>query len=189
LTALRLTLGMLRDAVIGNREYRQRLDTIDMMVGALDRNLDFLAWGLRPVALDDVGLSAALAEFVRQWSISTSIPAEYHESNADQVRFAPDVESNLYRIVQEALNNIAKHSGAAAASVLLEYRGDTVTLIVEDDGGGFDSDRAWSNRTRHGGIGLISIHERAALMGGQVQFESTPGKGTTLFVRIPVPKP
>ena len=103
-----------------------------------------------------------------------------------QLRLTPEIESQLYRIVQEALNNVSKHARAGSVSVMLERRGDDVILIVEDDGVGFNAASATNPRRRHEGLGLISMQERAALVGGGVQVESSRGKGTTLFVRIPV---
>jgi signal transduction histidine kinase len=93
------------------------------------------------------------------------------------------VETNLYRITQEALNNVQKHAQAGKVGVLLERRGEQVTLIVEDDGKGFDPDEKVSGG---GCMGLINMHERAALIDGWVAIESAPGGGATLFVRVPL---
>jgi signal transduction histidine kinase len=99
------------------------------------------------------------------------------------VRLAPEAETNLYRITQEALNNIYKHAEANSTSVMLERRGALVVLIIEDDGAGFDAE---DNLIREKGIGLLGMGERAALLGGKVHIESTPEEGTTVFVRIPI---
>ncbi len=100
-------------------------------------------------------------------------------------RLDPEVETNLYRIAQEALNNIYKHAKAKNVSLVLERRKDEVVMIVEDDGIGFvpGAKRDVSDPGR--GLGLIGIRERAALVGGTVEFESSPGKGATIFVRVP----
>ena len=106
-----------------------------------------------------------------------------HHSTNDGTRVSGDVESHLYRVVQEALNNVSKHAGATRVSVILEQRAEEVTLIVEDDGRGFNvNDRL----IRRQGMGLTGIEERAASMGGILDLESSEGKGTTLFVRIPL---
>ncbi len=81
---------------------------------------------------------------------------------------------------------MSKHAGARRVSVLLERRDDEAILIVEDDGVGFNAETLTDPQRRHEGLGLVSMEERAALVGGRVQFESGRGKGTTLFVRIPV---
>jgi signal transduction histidine kinase len=186
LTALRLNIGSLRDSSRSVEDLRTRVDAIDKIAAGIDRDLDFLAWELRPVALDDVGLNAALAAFVREWSSTQEVPAEFHASRLDAPRLVPDIESQLYRIVQEALNNVSKHASANRVSVLLERRDTDVILIVEDDGVGFDADAMTGAAGKSGGMGLASIQERAALVGGDVQFESALAKGTTMFVRIPI---
>ncbi|MEO7133476.1 MAG: ATP-binding protein [Vicinamibacterales bacterium] len=192
LTAMRLNISSLKDAERSSEDFRRRLEAIDKLAAGVDRDLDFLAWELRPVALDDVGLDAALAAFVTEWSSTHNVPAEFHGSPPGQLRLMPEIESQLYRIVQEALNNVSKHASAKSVSVLLERRGDDVILIVEDDGVGFNAATATNPKRRHEGLGLVSMQERAALVAGGVQIESGRGKGTTLFVRIPlrtVPRP
>jgi PAS domain S-box-containing protein len=186
LTALRLNIGSLKETAEGPEEVRQRLEAIDRIAAGIDRDLDFLAWELRPVALDDVGLNAALGGFITEWSSTQKVPAEFHDSTSGLRRLLPQVESQLYRIVQEALNNIAKHARAKRVSVLLERRGEDAILIVEDDGQGFDVDGQSRRLLKNQGLGLVSMQERAALVGGTVQFESSPGKGATVVVRIPV---
>ena len=185
MTALRLTIGALKTDGLSADELRRSLDTLDRMATAIDRDLDAVAWELRPAALDDVGLNAALSTLVTEWSASKGIPAEFHVSDPDAIRLSAEVESHLYRIVQEGLHNVAKHAAASRVSVLLERRGQDVIAIVEDDGRGFDADRQSDNAPARG-MGLLSMQERVALVGGALQVESAPGKGTTLFVRMPV---
>jgi signal transduction histidine kinase len=185
LTALRLNVGSLKEATEEPENMRKRIEAIDKIAAGIDRDLDFLAWELRPVALDDVGLNAALGGFITEWSSTQKVPAEFHDTTAPLLRLSPQIESQLYRIVQEALNNVAKHARARRVSVLLERRGDEAILIVEDDGQGFDVDGIAQRDLKKARLGLVSMQERAALVGGRVQFESSPGKGTTVFVRIP----
>jgi len=185
LTALRLALGSMRNDRPTTGQ-RVQLDKIDEMTSRMDRDLDFLAWELRPAALDDVGLEAALAQFVTTWSRQHQIPAGFHGSRWEGVRLPPHVESQLYRITQEALNNVVKHAGATHVSVLLERRADEALLIIEDDGRGFDVAKARAARSRHAGMGLVGMEERSALIGATLQFEAAPGKGSTLFVRVPL---
>jgi signal transduction histidine kinase len=185
LTALRLTLTALRSAKFSRDGLNGRLDKIDEIVSRIDRDVDHLAWDLRPAVLDGAGLPAALAEFLHQWSAATGIQADLHETGPTKVRLLHDVELHLYRIVQEALNNIVKHAAAKHVNVLLERRGDDFTVIVEDDGRGFDTEAASPPPSdRRGGMGLISMRERAALIGGSLQVETAVGKGTTIFVRL-----
>lgn len=186
LTALRLALAALRDTA-NEHERSRRLEHIEGIVSQLDRDVDFLAWERRPPALDDVGLDAALADFVRQWSVLNGISARLHYTPRDEgARLPADIESNLYRIVQEALNNVAKHAHARQVSVIFEHRANDLKVIVEDDGHGFDPN---DHHVRQHGMGLAGIEERASAIGGAVEVESSPGKGTTLFVRIPLLSP
>lgn len=186
LTALRLTLAALRDHECGRDDFRSRLEAIDKIAAHIDRDLEFITWELRPVALDEGGLHAALNAFVEEWSSTQHVPAKFHDSTSGSPRLVPEIESQLYRIVQEALNNVAKHAGARRVAVVLERRGDEVQLTIEDDGVGFNASIAADPSCRLNGLGLATMQERAALVGGAVQFESGPGKGTTLYVRIPV---
>ena len=184
MTALRLTISALKESTMKPAQLRARLDAIDKAAAQIDREVDFLAWDLRPAALDDVGLTAALETAVRDWSTTNGVHADFH-TTATAARLAGDSESHLYRIVQEALNNVSKHAEATHVSVLLEHTDNEVRLIVEDDGRGFDAEQTAAD-LNHRGMGLTNMQERAALIGGQVEFESAPGKGTTVFARVPI---
>jgi PAS domain S-box-containing protein len=189
LTALRLTISALKDKQMPQDDLRKRIDAIDEIVAQIDKDVDILAWDLRPAALDDVGLNAAMAAFLRQWSVAQGIPAEFHVSSPEAVRLPPETESQLYRILQEALNNVSKHANATCVSVLVEQHEHEALLVIEDDGRGFDVERAANARGRHAGMGLIGMRERAAVIGGTVEFETAPGQGTTVFVRFPAARP
>jgi len=182
LTALRLKLEAMRK-VSEDAEICAKIDEMQMIARQIDDDVDFLAWELRPAALDDLGLVAALENYVKEWSRHSGVTAEFYTAGLKKARLAPETETNLYRIGQEALNNVYKHAGAKAANVMLERRGSLIILIVEDDGKGFDVE---DKQNRKKGIGLVGIGERAALIGGKIQIESTPKKGTTIYVRIPV---
>jgi len=88
--------------------------------------------------------------------------------------------------VQEALTNVRRHAGASRVGLIVEARGEMLRVIVEDDGRGFDAELAARSQSHHSGMGLIGMHERAALFDGSVQIESAPGEGTTIFIRIPI---
>jgi signal transduction histidine kinase len=107
-------------------------------------------------------------------------------------RLPPEAETALYRIVQEALTNVARHARAEYVSVVLERRPSAVRLIIEDDGCGFDVDSVLGTRRGSwpvdGRLGLYGMRERAVLLGGTLTVESTPGVGTTIFVDVPVAK-
>lgn len=151
----------------------------------IDSEIDFLAWELRPSILDDFGLSAAMKKFVHDWSVHFKTPAEFKEIGLDGKHLLPEIEINLYRIGQEALNNISKHAKATNVSAILERRGGTVSLIIEDDGVGFDPNKRAKLTEDDRGMGLLGIKERAELVGGTFEIESSKGNGTTVYVRVP----
>jgi PAS domain S-box-containing protein len=184
LTALSLRIALLKEACGPRADLVNHVAALADIAERLDRDVDQLVWELRPTALDDLGLRAALANYIHEWSERSNIAAELHTSGLLDERLASEVETALYRIAQEALNNVAKHSRARRVEVLLERRPDCVLLILEDDGVGFadvDTDNARQ------GYGLVGMRERAALVGATLFIESTPGKGTTILVRFAVP--
>jgi signal transduction histidine kinase len=150
----------------------------------LDKEVDFLVWELRPTALDDLGLQMALTNYAQTWSKHYGIPVQLHTSGLENKRLTFEIETALYRIAQEALNNIAKHAKASTVNILLEGRQGAVSLILEDDGQGFEETTLTDASDR--GLGLAGMRERATLLGGSFEIESQPGQGTTVLVQIPV---
>src|SRR6266536_1164020 len=140
-----------------------------------------LAVELRPKALDDFGLIAALERLVSTFSETTGIAVELEET-LDEARVPAEVETTLYRILQEALTNIVKHARARKVSIILVRRDGKVTALVEDDGEGFDPEVV-----RADGLGLLGMRERLALVDGRLTLESAAGAGTTLAVEVPLP--
>jgi signal transduction histidine kinase len=177
-TALRLILSSLKE----QSNPPSQLESAYSIAEKLDSEIDFLAWELRPTVLDDLGLVKALENFVNEWSRYLKIEVEFHTTGLKEKRLSPHVEINLYRIAQEALNNVSKHAAAKHVSLLLESQGQSVVLIIEDDGVGFDPREKSSEK----GLGLPGIKERALLVGGTAEIESSPKNGTTIYVRIPV---
>jgi signal transduction histidine kinase len=139
-----------------------------------------LAVELRPKVLDDFGLVAALERLVQTFSEATAIEVAL-EASLGAERLPADVETTLYRIVQEALTNIVKHAHARTASIVLMRRGGKAVVTVEDDGGGFDVDA-----TRRDGLGLLGMRERVQLLDGRLTVESSASSGTTLAVEVPL---
>ena len=184
LTALRLKLESVKEHC-GDDKLCAEIEQVQEIAVRLDEEVDFLARELRPAALDDLGLAVALTNFVREWSRHFGITAEIHTSGVKFSRLASEIETALYRIAQEALNNVYKHAGANRADVMLERRDGKVVLIVEDDGRGFDPEAEAIPREDGRGMGLIGMSERAALAGGALEIESGSGKGTTVFARVP----
>jgi PAS domain S-box-containing protein len=181
LTALGRRIRMLKDACGGRDEWRAHIESLELIAQQLDRDVDHLVWELRPTALDDLGLRAALANYVQNWSTRVGISATLHTSGLMDDRLPSEAETALYRIAQEALTNVAKHARAENVGVILERRADHVLLIVEDDGVGFDPGTAESPGQ---GFGLVGMQERAGLVGATLEIESSAGRGTTVFVRM-----
>jgi PAS domain S-box-containing protein len=183
-TALRFKTALIKTAVASDEKLAMQADELQDIARQLDHEVSFVAWELRPSILDDLTFAEALKNFVTEWSLHSGIAAEFHMTGALEIGIGRDVETNLYRIVQEALNNAAKHSRATGVNVLLESRLDLVTLIVEDNGVGI-SGKPSGNVEGLKGLGLRGMRERASLVGGTVEIESS-SVGTSLFIRIPL---
>jgi two-component system CheB/CheR fusion protein len=150
------------------------------------REIHHLASELRPVALDELGLARALGSYLEGWRARTQISTDFVGAGINEVRLPAAIETTLYRVVQEAMNNVYKHANAEHVSVIVERRGDSVLAIVEDDGGGFDSEAMLAAGYK-GRIGIQGMRERAIILGGELTIESSPGAGTTVRVRVPLP--
>jgi two-component system, NarL family, sensor histidine kinase LiaS len=150
----------------------------DLVHGA-QKELNVLIGEMRPAALEGKGLAGALRDYVKGWSRSAEIPAEVHVRGEREVPL--QTEQALFRVAQEALANVARHSGADRAELDLVYAPDTLTLRVADDGRGFDHSGDPGD-----GFGLQSMRERAERLGGRVSVESAPGKGTTVTCVCPL---
>ncbi len=187
MTALRMQIESLRSKCERSPDLAAHVGRIDHLAEELDQSVDFLTWELRPAALDRLGLSDALADVVRGWSAQFHVAAEYHASAVADVPLAADAAVNLYRIVQEALHNVHKHAQASRATVLLDVHGEHLTLVIEDNGRGFAQGEPAERGAES--LGLISMRERARLIGGDIDIETAPGQGTSIFVRVPLARP
>jgi signal transduction histidine kinase len=139
--------------------------------------------------LDSLGLKDALASFINEWSSQHDITANFHAEMAGSMKdheLSDVVEINVYRIVQECLNNIKKHSKATEVNVLFHLNLQEAVLIVEDNGQGFNASTDSLKASAPSGLGLLSMRERASLLNGTVDIESSPGKGTTILIRVPL---
>ena len=138
-----------------------------------------LAVELRPTALDDFGLVPALGRLAESFREGSGVELEI-ESRLGEERLPGEVETAVYRIVQEALTNVLKHAGAKHVSILLTRKNESVSIVIEDDGRGFRP-----GETGDSGLGLAGMQERVNLLDGTLAIESSPGKGTTLVVSVP----
>jgi len=162
---------------------RQHLQNIKKSLKELEQHLRQLSHELRPKILDDLGIIPALrflAEGISKRSgVSISV-----EGPSDR-RFHATLESNLYRIVQEALINLSRHAKASRACVVLRSDPERVTCRVKDDGVGFNLQDILA-RKGYGGLGLLGIQERVAGLGGDLRIDTAPERGTSVFVSIPL---
>jgi PAS domain S-box-containing protein len=178
-TALGLKLASLRNRADLPADAREQLGLLEGAVSRLDSDVEFLVWKLRPTGLDDLGLAEALADYVASWARHFNVDAQFKSSL--EGRIGAEAETVLYRIAQEALNNVAKHASATRVEVTLARHGSEVSLLIQDNGVGFDTTAPMSGRT----LGLLSMRERAALIGAILAIESKPGAGTTVTVSVP----
>ncbi|MDI1241020.1 MAG: sensor histidine kinase [bacterium] len=160
------------------------LSEIEDVAEVLDGDVSLLAWELRPVSLDKDGLRSSVENFVEAWGKNYGVETEFYSPEAFP-RFEPEVELNLYRIVQEALNNSLKHASAKRVSVSMVMVDNSIRIAVEDDGRGFDPNDA-IHQSFGGGQGLSGMYERASLIGGKLEIDSSPDTGTTVYATIPI---
>jgi signal transduction histidine kinase len=186
------TLQGLASLAVGLRTARRGGDqaseeeAIDAAVDQIQqeiRNLRALITQLRPAALDDLGVKAAIEGLVdrvgaRGPSLRVQVDLDWDEGR-HPTRQEPELELTLYRLVQEALNNAVAHAEATVVRIEVVEDGDTVTVNVSDDGVGFDPD------DRREGFGMLGMRERVALAGGSLEVASQPGAGTTVRARLP----
>ncbi len=144
-----------------------------------------LSTELRPSILDDHGLVAAIQKYTKEYSGNMGVNVDFHVSELVDKRLPSEVELVIYRIVQEALTNIAKYANAKNVSVILKYRGAKLIAIIEDDGNGFDVDSVILSAGEQN-LGLFGMYERASLIGGELTIESQLGEGTTIFLELPL---
>jgi signal transduction histidine kinase len=179
LTSILLGLRSIRAAADEEAAAEAESAVRELVVQAL-QDVRALAVELRPSALDDFGLVAALERLAGTFGERSGIETHV-EAHIGDARLPAELETALYRLVQEALTNIVKHAGAARVSIVVARHGGVVNAVVEDDGHGFD--RA---DVREGALGLVGMNERLSLLGGSVRVESSPGHGTTVTATLPL---
>jgi NarL family two-component system sensor histidine kinase LiaS len=153
------------------------LNEAENLVSDVIQELTFLVQEIYPIALQEKGLSTVLREYIFEWENRNDIPVQFNDRNGH--RLPLDVEQALYRVSQESLANVARHSHATRVDLSLIYNGDSIQLSISDNGCGFDM------HSKSHGMGLRSIHERISSVHGTIQIQSAPGHGTRLLVQVP----
>lgn len=180
LTSILLGLKAL-DEVEDADERREANASVRELVSTTLQDVRRLAVELRPSALDDFGLVPAVERLAQTFSERTGIEVDV-QARLDEERLPAEAETALYRIVQEALTNVAKHARAPRVSILLTKRDGAVAVVIEDNGRGFDS-----RQPQGGGLGLVGMRERIGLLDGRLTIESAEGGGTSVVAEVPLP--
>jgi signal transduction histidine kinase len=185
LTTIKMNLELIKDKY-RDRELREQFKDIEAQLEEARREIRELSYRLRPRVLDDFGLAPALKTMCEDASKRTGISGSFQSYNYTQ-RLQPEIETHVYRIVQEALNNIVKHSKAKEFSVQLVKHSDKIIISIEDDGIGFENNGE-KRASGKSGMGMLNINERALTFNGMVTINSRPGSGTEIIIEIPIEK-
>lgn len=186
LTSVLLGLRLVEDSLarpdLDVEECRQRTGEVRDLVADALRQVRTLAFDLRPTVLDDLGLVAALRRLINEVASRNALTVDLALNGLDaDARLAPELETVVYRVVQEALTNVIRHAAASSASVVIACDTGWLRAVVEDDGQGFDPDVA-----HRGSLGLAGMSERAALVGGRLAIDAARGRGTTVRLEVPL---
>ena len=185
LTSLLISLTLLEESV-ETQEARERIADTRALAHSTLRAIRNLSIDLRPSALDDLGLLPALRWYVKEYQKKCSIDVEFHATGFKE-RLPAEMETALYRIVQECLTNTAKHANANRVTITLKEETDKVYARITDDGEGFDYEALLKTPGQERGLGLAGMNERAVLLNGTLNIHSTSGRGTIIEVSIPLP--
>ena len=160
-------------------------ENIEKTIRHIIQEVHRLAWGMRPSILDDYGLDSALARHIEEVSQTSDLEIDYQFTSPDGLPRLPSrIEVPLFRIAQEAITNMLRHAKASHASVVILRQIHDITMLVEDDGQGFDPAMVQDKGDKC--LGLVGMKERVNLLGGSFVIQSVPGEGTTIRVKIPL---
>jgi PAS domain S-box-containing protein len=180
LTGLKLLLGM--SARLKPEKVKPRLSEAQALANELMARVRELSLDLRPAMLDDLGLLPALLWHFERYTARTNVRVDFEHSGLER-RFLSEIETAAYRIVQEALTNVARHANVHEVTVDLRADEHTLSMRIDDRGRGFDPEVALA---ASGSVGLVGMRERAALLGGRLTVTSTPGRGTQVMAELPL---
>ena len=172
---------------VGQAE-RNRLCRLRQQVEQIAQTVHRISWQLRPAAIDELGLASALSNYLSEWSDQFGIATDFQCNDAGLDRLSDEIRMTIYRVVGEALTNVSKHArGAGAVGIVINREQSLLHVTIEDDGCGFNPMLVphHSAMKTGSGLGLAGMRERLLLVGGELEVESSPGVGTTVFARIP----
>lgn len=185
LTSILIGLGVLSD----KKDESERMMQIEYLNALMQQTLQEvhdLAWQLRPSVLDKYGLNITLERYIVEFRKNYSMDVDLCIVGIEGSRLHAEVEIAVYRLIQEALTNVARYAKARNVSVIVDKKQDLLTVIVEDDGIGFDVEKVLNREPSKHSLGLRGMQERALLLGGILEIESKFNQGTTIFVKIPL---
>jgi signal transduction histidine kinase len=185
LTALQLGFDAVEPICALDAAARRRLAELKDLTAELSREFSRMAWDLRPMALDDLGLRNAITQYLEEWAERSGLHIDLEITLGDR-RLPPSIETGLFRVLQEAITNVIKHSGADQVGVILEATSGDVRLIVEDNGRGFRPDEGTDIALGKAHLGLLGVRERLVLVNGSLEVESGPNGGTTVYACVPI---
>lgn len=185
-TAMRLSLKSMEESMVTHAASDQHFENLRKLLDQLARDMHHIAIELRPPVLDDLGLQIAMESYVSSWNRRTGIAAGFACQGLSRKKIPEEVETALYRVLQEALTNVARHAGAKRVSVILEGTEQGIVEIIEDEGQGFDTSTLSSAAELKQHLGVLGMRERIEAFGGSLEIESTIGTGTSVFARIPL---
>ncbi len=187
LTAIKFNLEILEDMITVGQEGQDRIKDMKGLLDDVMKEAREISFNLMPSILDDFGLAPALKLLSERFANRTSIKTHFHASGITK-RLDPQMEIGLYRIAQESLNNVSKHAEATEVNLQFIRYSEGIRLVIEDNGKGIIERPDIVRATGKGGMGLVSMRERAASFGGVLTIDSTPKSGTFITVEIPLIK-
>ncbi len=187
LTAISINLSAIAQALPSdcNPNINERLVETDLLTNQTLEQIRELSFNLRPTTLDDLGLVPTLHWYINLYAKRVNIETEFEVIDLEE-RLSPEIETALYRIVQEALTNVARHAKATKVRLLLRRRMAVVVVFIEDNGQGFDMAEIINREIAEGGTGLVGMRERVILLGGKFNIQSALQQGTQLSIDIPL---
>jgi signal transduction histidine kinase len=185
LTAIKINLELVRRRLPPDATaLLQRVDETNKLTDDVLTSVRTMTVELRPALLDEMGLVAALRWYAKRFEQRTGVEVALDVEGVE-ARPRPEIETAIYRVVQEALTNVARHAEATQVQIGLARRDGTLHASIRDDGRGFDVDAWAAQETESRTLGLVGIQERALLLNGQAGIESRPGRGTRIWVELP----
>ncbi|HDH97655.1 MAG TPA: PAS domain S-box protein [Deltaproteobacteria bacterium] len=164
---------------------RQRVGELSKMVKGTIMTVRDLAYALRPIGLDQLGLARTVLRYCEEFSDRTGVKVDFFAPGLDDLKLDSNIEIILYRLIQEGLNNVKKHADATDATIRLVASFPNIILRIEDNGKGFDAENRLASAIDEKRMGLRSMEERVALLGGKMRIESRPMQGTKILIEVP----